>query len=430
MGILFKNARVAKSTSEDLINADVLIESGEIQAVGSDLESSDSTRELDVGGKILLPGLFDLHAHLREPGQEAKETIETGSEAAINGGITGLLAMPNTDPAVDTGSMVDFIQDIAEDDSRISVMTSGCITKNRDGNELAEIGDMKEKGAPLITDDGNPVANAQVMRRAMEYARNFDLVVADHCETPDLAEEGAVTEGPVSYRLGLPGQPRISEEICIERDLRLARLTGARYHVQHLSTADGLESVCRFRDQDVDVTCEVTPHHLLFSYEDLDGHDTSLKMNPPLRREKDRQTLIEGLAEGNIDVLATDHAPHAGYEKRRDFNSAPFGITGLETALVSLYDRLISSGKLGWNRIVETFSRNPRELIGRDPVTIEEGSKVNLVLFDPDSETHFNRDFFQSKSMNSPFLDETLQGEVTLVLRGDEVLLDRHDRLQ
>jgi dihydroorotase len=429
MKLFVRDARVVSSEGGEPEPKNVLVEDGTIAAVGPDLNEPDEARVLDAEGKILLPALYDLHVHLREPGREDTETIETGSNAAVNGGITGMLAMPNTDPAVDSGSMVDFIGDIAEDDSQIDVRTAGCITKDRAGEELAEIGDMKEKGAPMITDDGDPVADAQVMRRAMEYAKNFDLIVADHCEIPSLSEDGAVTEGPASYRLGLPSQPKISEEICVDRDLRLARLTGARYHVQHLSTAEGLRSVDRFREEGVRVSCEVTPHHLLFSCEDLEEHDTSLKMNPPLRSEEDRRALVEGLERGKIDAIATDHAPHAGFEKRQDFNTAPFGITGLETALVSLYDRLIQEDRLSWSTLAETFSRRPRELIGLSPVEIEEGNSAEFVLFDPDSETRVNEDFLRSKSNNTPFFGETLDGEIQVVVRESDVLLDRQDDL-
>ncbi len=239
-----------------------------------------------------------------------------------------------------------------------------------------------------------------------------------------------VTEGEASYRLGVPGQPKISEEICIERDLRLARLTGAQYHVQHLSTGEGLKSVERFKREGVEVSCEVTPHHLLFSHEDIQFHDTSYKMNPPLRDEADRRSLIDGLAEGIIDVIATDHAPHAGFEKRKAFNRAPFGIIGLETALVSLYDRLIESGELGWDRLVDAFSTAPRELLGRPTVEIVEGNTADVILFDPEATTTIDRDYLESKSTNTPFLDETLNGSVELVLRADRILLDRNGRLE
>lgn len=427
--LLIRNAGVVSSSSPEPERKDVLITDGEIDTVGSTVSAPDGAEELDAEGELLIPAFFDMHVHLREPGREDTETIRTGAEAAINGGVTGMLAMPNTDPAVDTGSMVDFILDIAEDDARIPVLPAGAITKGREGNELAEIGDMNAKGAPMITDDGNPVANARVMRRAMEYAKNFDLIVADHCEIPELSEDGVVTEGEASYRLGLSGQPAVSEEICIDRDLRLSQLTGVHYHAQHLSTEEGLRSIRRFKNEGQPVTCEVTPHHLIFSQDDLETHDTSLKMNPPLREESDREALIEGLEDGTIDAIVTDHAPHAGFEKRKDFSSAPFGITGLETALPSLYDRLISEGNLGWDTLVETFSENPREILDRTSVSIEEGSPAEFLLFDPEQTTDVNRDFIRSKSTNTPFLGETLQGRVEFVFRHGDVLLDRRQRL-
>lgn len=427
--LVIKNAGVISSANPDPISRDVLVSEGRIREVGEALDVPDSADVLDADGKLLIPAFFDLHVHLREPGREDTETIRTGAEAAINGGITGMLAMPNTDPAVDTGSMVEFILDIARDDARIPVLPAGAITKGREGEELAEIGDMKAKGAPMITDDGDPVADAQVMRRAMEYAKNFDLIVADHCEILELSEDGVVTEGEASYRLGLSGQPAISEEICIDRDLRLSRLTGVHYHVQHLSTEEGLESIRRFKNEGGRVTCEVTPHHLLFSQDDLQSHDTSLKMNPPLREESDREALIEGLRDGTIDAIATDHAPHAEFEKRKDFSSAPFGITGLETALLSLHDRLISEGELGWDTLVEAFSENPRDILDRPSVAIEEDNPAEFLLFDPGGSTQIDREFLRSKSTNTPFLGKSLQGRIELVVREEDVLLDRDGHL-
>lgn len=427
--LLITNAGVVSPSDPDPVERDVLVSDGSIERVDTSLDVSGDVETLDADGKLLIPAFFDLHVHLREPGREDTETIRTGAEAAINGGVTGMLAMPNTDPAVDTGSMVDFILDIARDDARIPVVPAGAITKGREGNELAEIGDMKAKGAPMITDDGNPVANARVMRRAMEYAKNFNLIVADHCEIPDLSEDGVVTEGEASYRLGLSGQPAISEEICIDRDLRLSRLTGVHYHAQHVSTAEGVESIRRFKNEGDRVTCEVTPHHLLFSQEDLQSHDTALKMNPPLREDSDRSALLEGLKDGTIDAIATDHAPHAGFEKRKDFSSAPFGITGLETALLSLYDELISEGKLGWDTLVETFSENPRDILGRPSVLIEENNPAEFLLFDPGESTDITREYLRSKSTNTPYLGETLEGRIELVVRGEDVLLDREGAL-
>jgi len=412
---LLKGARLVRE-DEKPVRRDLLVEETTIAQIEAEIEPGDDVEVVDCEGCLILPGMFDMHVHLREPGRTDAETIHSGTEAAIRGGVTGLLAMPNTQPPIDTGSMVQFVRDIAERDARIPVLTAGCITRGREGRELAELGDMHAKGSPMVTDDGNPVADPRVMRRAMEYSRNFDLLVADHCEVPALSGEGTVNEGPVSYRLGLPGRPAVSEEICLERDLRLAELTGARYHAQHLSTAGGLRSVQRFRERGVQVTCEVTPHHLIFSQKALRKHDPNLKMNPPLRREEDRIRLAEGLEAGTVDCIATDHAPHPAFEKRQDINHAPFGILGLETALPSLYTHLIREGELSWGTVVRAFSAEPRRLLGRDPVALEAGATAELIVFDPHATVTVDREYLCSKSTNTPFFGRELRGDVRRVM--------------
>lgn len=425
--VLMRGGRVAAEDDDRLREADVLVEGGVIRRTGPGIPLEDGVEEIDCSGKILLPGLFDLHVHLREPGREDKETIRTGSEAAINGGITGIVAMPNTSPAIDSGGMVQAILDIAFREARIPVLTSGCITRGRAGQELAGIGGMVEKGAIMITDDGDPVENPQTLRRAMEYARGFGIPVACHCETKALSGDGAMNEGRVSYGLGVPGMPACSEEICMERDIRIAQMTGAHAHIQHVSSAAGLEIVRRFKEEGVRVTCEVTPHHLLFCDEDLGDYDTHYKMNPPLRSREDCARLLEGLREGCFDVIATDHAPHTDFEKSLDLASAPFGITGLETALVSLYHYFIRTNAFGWGLLVKRYSAEPRRLVGRAPAEIAEGRPCELVVFDPAAETAFTREFMRSKSSNTPFLDRTLSGRVEMVVVGDAVLLDRRE---
>ena len=424
--ILLKQASVASEDNADLFESDVLVEKGVIKAVNSSLDSSDGARVIDAKGKVLLPGLFDLHVHVREPGQTSKETIRTGSEAAINGGVTGIVAMPNTVPAIDSGGMVRSVLEIASRDSRVNFFTTGCITKDREGNEMAAIGGMKEAGVVMITDDGSPVENPQLLRRAMEYAREFDLPLASHCETMQLSGTGAMNEGKRSYKLGVPGIPTMSEEICIARDIEIAAYTGAHLHIQHVTTGRGMEIIRRAKNDGVKVTCEVAPHHLLFNENDIVNYDTYFKMNPPLRTEEDNEKLLEGLIEGVFDVIATDHAPHTEFEKKQqDFENAPFGITGLETALPSLYHHYIKEGKFGWDLLVKRYAAEPRRVLNLDQVSVKEGSRAELVLFDPQSTTTFTQEFMKSKSPNTPFLDEELQGSVDLVVNGDEVLLDR-----
>jgi dihydroorotase len=359
------------------------------------------------------------------PGQEGKETIKSGAEAAINGGVTGIVGMPNTIPAIDNGGIVQAVLDIAEKQARIPVYTSGCITKGRAGEGLAEIAEMKEKGVVMITDDGSPVSSPLVLRRAMEYAREFDLIVASHCETMELSGNGAMNEGKVSYKLGLPGWPACSEEICLDRDIRLGQCARNHIHIQHVTTARGMETIRRFKEEGVKVTCEVSPHHLLFSEEDVQDYDTQYKMNPPLRTKEDNERLLEGLKEGIFDVIATDHAPHTDFEKNQDFGSAPFGITGLETALPSLYHYFVKDGKLGWDVIVKRYSAEPRRILKMEPASIGEGQAAEMIVFDPGRETTFTKEFMQSKSSNTPFLNKTLSGMVTHVRCGNEVLLER-----
>jgi len=423
---LFKGGKIASENDPQLLSGDVLVdEHGRIAAVGDYIETGPDTETVDCSGKILVPGLFDIHVHLREPGREDKETIKTGSEAAINGGVTGILAQPNTTPVIDSGGMVRFVLTLAKEHARIPVLTTGCITKGRAGKELAEIADMQAKGAVMITDDGSPVTDPYVFRRALEYARNFDMIVACHCETMALSGDGSMNEGHMSYKLGVSGQPAISEEISIERDLRIAQYTGSRIHIQHVTTARGMEIIRRFKEEGVQVTAEASPHHLIFNEEDIQNYNTDFKMNPPLRTVEDNERLLEGLKEGVLDVIATDHAPHTEWEKNLDFASAPFGITGLETALISLYTFFIKKKKFGWDLLVKAYASEPRRILNLDLTEITPGHKANFLVFDPNARTRVDRDFMKSKSINTPFLGKDLNGSVEKVILGEEILLDR-----
>ncbi len=424
---LFKNVLVASEDRAKPIASDVLVDGGTITKVGGGIEAPEGARVIDGGGtKVLLPGLFDVHVHFREPGRTDKESIHTGSEAAINGGVTGVVMMPNTTPALDSGSLVRTVLEIAEREARIPVHTSGCITKGREGREMAGIAGMVDAGVLVITDDGDPISNPLVLRLAMEYAREFDLIVASHCETKELSGIGAMNEGRISYKLGIPGIPAISEEICLDRDIRLGQYTGCHIHIQHVTTALGMETIRKFKEEGVNVTCEVAPHHLIFNEEDIVDYDTHYKMNPPLRTPEDNERLLQGLIDGVFDVIATDHAPHTDFEKQQqDFTSAPFGITGLETALPSLYHYFIRTGKFGWDLLVKRYSAEPRRLMKMDPIEIAEGQPAELVLFDPDTSTTFTREFMESKSVNTPFLDEELSGLVAIVMHEGEILRDR-----
>ena len=421
---LFQNADIASEDSPKLIHADVLVEDGKIVQVALGMKAGPGVEIIDCTGKILMPAMFDVHVHAREPGQEGKENIFTCSEAAINGGVTGIVMMPNTSPTIDTAGVVKTVLESGKR-CRIPVFTSGAITKGREGKELAAIGAMHGAGAVMITDDGSPVTNPVVLRRAMEYARNFGLIVAFHCETMELSGKGSMHEGSKSYSLGLEGIPAISEEICIDRDIRIGQYTGAHVHIQSLSTARGLNTIRRFKEDGAKVTCELTPHHLIFNHEDVDEYDTNFKMNPPLRTKEDNAALLQGLMEGVFDVIATDHAPHTEFEKNIDFQSAPFGVTGLETTLPALYDHFIRKGAFGWDLVVKRYSAEPRRLLGHKPVPVVEGGVAEFIVFNPAEKTTFSREFMKSKSVNTPFLNKTLQGRVELVVLGGEVLLKR-----
>lgn len=426
MKLLITHARIASENSPSLVEADVLLADGTIQQIGKGLSVPEGTRVIDAEGRILMPGMFDAHVHFREPGFEAKETIASGTEAAINGGITGVVMMPNTRPAIDNGTVVGQVLDIAKRTARIPVHTSGCVTRDRHGKELAGIDGMRAKGVTMLTDDGDTTADAAVLYRAMQYASEFGMFFASHCEVPELAGPRALNEGAMSYRLGIKGSPACAEEIIIDRDIRLAHAAGAHIHIQHVSSKLGMETIRWWKQRgDVKVTAEVAPHHLLFTDEDIGDFDTHYKMNPPLRTRADNEALLEGLLDGTFDLIATDHAPHTPFEKSQDFVSAPNGITGLDTALVSLHHYFIATGKFGWDLLIKRFSAGPRRLMGLPAVSITEGQPVDLILFDPEKETTFTAEFMKSKSRNTPFLDKTLKGSVDLVLLGEDILLER-----
>jgi dihydroorotase len=421
---LFRGGQAVDAEHASPRRLDILVSAeGKIEKVAPEIAPPAGAEVIDCAGKILLPGLFDMHVHLREPGREDEETIATGARAAVRGGFTGIVAMPNTDPPIDTGGLVRFVHTLAREQSPIPVWTSGCITKGRAGQQLADIADMHRQGAVMITDDGDPVADPYLFRRALEYARHFDLLVACHCEVPELSRGGAMNEGARSYKLGIPGIPACSEEISIARDLELARLAGARIHIQHVTTARGLDIIRRAKQDGVRVTCEVSPHHLLLNEDDITDYDTNFKMNPPLRTAADNEALLAGLLDGSIDALATDHAPHTEFEKNLDFASAPFGITGLETALPSLYERLVRPGKLPWDVLVRAFSETPRRILGMEAPGFREGESADFVVFNPAGQTKVDPETMASKSRNTPFIGKSLTGAVEQVALCTDLLL-------
>jgi len=426
MNALFlQHCLIADENSPALTPGHVLVENGEITAVGTDLSAPPHARVIDAAHRVLMPAMFDAHVHFREPGFEGKETIASGARAAINGGVTGVVMMPNTSPALDNPATIRTVLDAGKA-TGITVLTSGCITKGRHGKELAAIDGMRKLGVTMLTDDGDSVYDPAVLYRAMQYAKDFGMFFASHCEVPELAGPRALTEGPTAFRLGIKGSPPCAEEIIIDRDIRLAHATGAHIHIQHVSSALGMETIRWWKERgDVKVTAEVAPHHLMFSEDDIGDFDTHYKMNPPLRTKRDNALLLEGLKQGVFDLIATDHAPHTAFEKSQDFVSAPNGITGLETALISLYHYYVRSNTFGWDLVVKRYSAEPRRFMGLEPVPIAAGKPAEFVLFNPAGETTFTRDYMQSRSQNTPFLDQTLHGRIDLVVKDDKILLER-----
>lgn len=421
MKSLIKNVRVIDpALSLDEV-ADILIDGQTIAQVGKNIECADA-EIFDRDGCIAVPGLVDIHVHLRDPGQEYKETIETGTAAAAHGGFTGICSMPNTNPTTDNATTIDYVLDKAAQAGHCRVYPSGACTKGLKGESLSEMGDMVLHGAVAFTDDGRGVQNSGVMRRVMDYAKMFNKVVMSHCQDEDLVGPGQVNEGVVSTRLGLAGWPATGEELQIQRDIALSELTGCPIHIQHITSARGVELVREGKARGIQVTCEVTPHHLVLNEDDITTtYNTNLKMNPPLRSKADNAALIEGIKDGTIDCIVTDHAPHADHEKAREFELAPFGMTGLETSLGVILTYLVNPGLITYNELVELMAIKPREILRLDQVTLKQGSVADITIFDPEVTWTVQSDDMYSKSHNSGFLGYTLKGRATDVFVGGTV---------
>lgn len=421
MKSLIKNVRVIDpALSLDEV-ADILIDGQIIAQVGKNIECADA-EIFDRDGCIAVPGLVDIHVHLRDPGQEYKETIETGTAAAAHGGFTGICSMPNTNPTTDNATTIDYVLDKAAQAGHCRVYPSGACTKGLKGESLSEMGDMVLHGAVAFTDDGRGVQNSGVMRRVMDYAKMFNKVVMSHCQDEDMVGPGQVNEGVVSTRLGLAGWPATGEELQIQRDIALSELTGCPIHIQHITSARGVELVREGKARGIQVTCEVTPHHLVLNENDITTtYNTNLKMNPPLRSKADNAALIEGIKDGTIDCIVTDHAPHADHEKAREFELAPFGMTGLETSLGVILTYLVDPGLITYNELVELMAIKPREILRLDQVTLKQGSVADITIFDPEVTWTVQSDDMYSKSHNSGFLGYTLKGRATDVFVGGTV---------
>lgn len=418
MALLLRNARLIDPQVGLNEEADLLVRDGRIVEVGRGL-SMEKGVERDLAGKVIVPGLVDIHVHLREPGYEQKEDIASGTRAAAHGGFTTICCMPNTDPVVDNAQGVEYIQARAVTDGRCRVEVVGSCTQGLKGETLSEMGDMVSHGAVAFTDDGRGVQDAGMMRRVMDYAVQFDRVVMSHCQDENLVGEGQVNEGVVSTRLGMLGWPAEGEELQIARDIALCRLTGCPLHIQHITTARGLDMVRAAKAENLPVSCEVTPHHLFLSEDAIgDDYDTFLKVNPPLRTTEDSAALIEGVRDGTVDALVTDHAPHTDYEKDREFELAPFGMIGLETSLSLVMTRLLNPGIITWERMVELMSVNPRKVIRSERVALETGSLADLTVIDPEEAWIVDATGFQSKATNSGFIGEELVGRATDVYVG------------
>ncbi len=423
MALLLRGGRVVDpAVGLDQI-ADVVVRDGIIVEIGADL-SIPKGITIECAEKVVVPGLIDIHTHLREPGYEYKEDIASGTRAAAHGGFTAVAAMPNTLPVCDEGSAVRFLVERAAERGVVRVLPIGAITVGSQGKALAEMGDMLAEGAVAFSDDGQGVQDAGMMRLAMEYARQFDAVLVSHCEVASLVHGGVVNEGAVSTRLGLPGHPAVAEEIQAARDIALSELTGCRLHLAHISTARTVELVREAKARRTRVTCEVTPHHLFLSEDDVGSdYPTSLKMNPPLRTQADCDALIAGLIDGTIDAIATDHAPHALHEKALEFELAPFGTTGLETAVPLVVTNLLRRDDFSWADVVRVMAHGPRRALGIDAVELAPGAVADITVIDPEARVDVTAGFFESNSANSAFLGATLLGKASEVLVGGRFAL-------
>ena len=395
---------------------DILIDRGLIADVRPSIPANGAAT-IDASKKLVVPGLVDLHTHLRQPGREDKETIESGCRAALAGGFTTVCAMPNTEPAMDQRGIVDLVRQESRRLGLADVRPIGAITKGREGKELTDFGELFDAGCVALSDDGSPVADAFLMRRALEYAKLFGRPLIQHAEDPQLAAGGVMHEGLVSTTLGLRGMPAEAESVMVARDVALAELTGGWVHFAHLSSAASVELIRQAKRRGVRVTCEVTPHHLALTEDAVEGFKTDAKVNPPLRTEQDRLGLIEGLRDGTIDCIATDHAPHTDWEKEADFDAAPFGISGLETALAVCVTTLVKPSLLTWPQLIEKLALNPAKLIGSPAGTLSIGVEADIAIIDPAATWTVDPARFVSKGRHSPFAGRTLTGAIVHTLR-------------
>lgn len=421
MKILIKNGHIIDPANNMDRISDLLIEDGRITRIDHNISIATDTEIIDATGQLVVPGLIDMHTHLREPGYEYKETIRTGTMAAAAGGFATICCMPNTKPVNDSQSVTEFILHKAASEGTVNVLPVGAITKGCQGEEITEMADLKEAGCIAVSDDGRPVMNSLVMRRAMEYAKMFHLLVISHCEDISLSEDGVMNEGGISTELGLKGIPAASEDIMVARDICIAELTGGYLHIAHVSTEGAVDLIRRAKERGVHVTAETCPHYLVLTDEAVRGYDTNAKMKPPLRTWRDVEALRAGLKDGTIDVIATDHAPHAQEEKEREFDYAPFGITGLETAL-SVVLHLLTEGVLTMQDVIMKMSYYPAKILGIGKGTLSIGSVADVTIINPNTTWVVESINLRSKGKNTPFEGWKLRGKVTHTIVGGRVV--------
>jgi len=445
MSLLLQGGRVIDPANDRDEIADVFISNDKVQSVGANLETPADVETIDCSGKVVCPGLIDLHVHLREPGQTAKETIATGTAAAAMGGFTTVVCMPNTSPTIDSPSTVALIEDKAEREAVVNLYITGAITLGIAGEEMAPIGSLKQAGVVAITDDGHCVQNHELMRRAMEYARMFDLPVMDHCQDYSLVTDGVMHEGYWSTNLGLKGWPATGEDLIVARNIELAELTGTHVHCQHVTSGRAVELIRRAKEREVPISGEACPHHFTLTDATIGGSDhfwaedgrelqaeaqrtewpafdTNFKMNPPLRSADDRAAIIAGLADGTLEILASDHAPHCGHEKDVEFDYAPFGITGLETELALSLMQLYHGQHLELPALIAKFTVNPARLLDLPKGTLTAGADADVTVFDPDEEWVVDAAASPSQSRNTPFAGWTLKGRAVLTVVGGKIV--------
>lgn len=431
MRVLIKGGFLIDPSQKIERKSDLLIENGKVLKIFHPKDAPKipkGTTIIDAKDLIVAPGFIDLHTHLREPGEEHKETIRTGTLAAASGGFTTILCMPNTKIVNDNQAVTEFILSKAQKEGVVRVLPVGAITKGLEGKNLAEIGELKKSGCVAISDDGRPVMNSEVMRRALEYANMFGLVVISHCEDLELSKDGDANEGFPSTELGLRPIPPVAEQTMVARDVILAGYTKARLHIAHISTKESCEIVAWAKGKKMPITCEATPHHFTLTDEELYSYDTNFKVNPPLRSAQDRDALIEAMKNGVIDAIATDHAPHDAVVKEVEFDKAAFGIIGLETAL-PLALELVRKNKISMYRMVELFTTGPARVVNLPYGTLKVGSCADVVIFDPDSEYVFDASRINSLSRNTPFLNKKLVGEAVITIVGGKIVFARRKEI-